>query len=281
MELWYRFVEAALPFDWARYVFMKNALLAVLCISPVFALLGTMVVNNRMAFFSDVVGHSAITGIAIGMVLGAQDPTASMLGFAVLLAVLVNVFKWTTQAAQDTVLGVLFAFCVALGVVLLSRGGGFSKITRYLIGDILAVTPEQIFWLAVILLAVTVYWFLLGNLLTLTSVNPALARSRGVRVFLVETSFAVFLAVIVTFTVRFVGILIINSLLILPAAASRNLAYNMRSYTFWAIAISLGSSILGLAASYAWGTASGATMVLVMAFFYVLSVMVRFLRRAF
>jgi zinc transport system permease protein len=278
MEIWYRIVEFVLPFDWTRYDFMKNALLAILIVAPVFALLGTNVVNNRMAFFSDVVGHSALTGIGIGAILGAKDPTLSMLVFAVILAVGVSIFKWTTQAASDTVLGVFFAFCVALGVVLLSRGGGFAKFSTYLIGDILTVTPSQILWLAVIFFTVVCYWFIFGNHFALLSVNPSLARSRGVPIFFVETSFAVILAVIVTFSVRFVGILIINSLLILPAATARNFAANMRAYLLWAVFVSVFSGFCGLVVSYYWGTAAGATIALVMAVFYAVSVLARLLR---
>jgi len=96
----------------------------------------------------------------------------------------------------------------------------------------------------------------------LTSVNSSLARSRRINTFLVETSFTILLALVVIVSIRLVGILIINSLLILPAAASRNLARNIRTYTAWAVIISIFSGITGLIVSYYWGTASGATIVL-------------------
>ena len=111
IDLWYRLVDM-LPFVWTHYAFMKNALLAVLLVTPCFALLGTMVVNNRMAFFTDVLGHSALTGIAIGVLLGFHDPTLPMIAIAVVLAVSINLLKDTTRASVDTVLGVLFAFIV-------------------------------------------------------------------------------------------------------------------------------------------------------------------------
>ncbi len=252
----------SLPFGWAGYHFMQYALLAVILISPLFALVGTMVISNRMAFFSDVLGHSALTGIAIGVVLGLGDPFWAMIVFAALLAVAVNLFKGVTRAASDTVLGVFFALTVALGIVLLSRSGGFARYTSYLIGDILAVDGSQLGWLAGLFLCSLLYWILLGNRLFLISLNPSLARSRGVAVFWIETSFTVLLALLVVLSIRLVGILIINSLLILPAAASRILARSLFGYTLWAIAISLLSGVGGLIASYYWGTASGATIVL-------------------
>lgn len=262
MESWYQLVDRLLPFDWARYVFMKNALLAVLVITPVYAVLGTMVVSNRMAFFTDVLGHSALAGIAIGVLCGVQDPTWPMILMAVLLALLVNVFKGMTRASMDTVLGVFLAFMMALGITLLSRQGGFVKYTKYLIGDILAVSPGEITCLVVMLVVVLVYWSVAGNALILTSVNSSLARSRRIKVFLLETSFTILLAVVVMVSIRLVGILIINSFLVLPAAASRNFTRNTRSYTRWAVVFSVLSGVTGLVVSYYWGTASGATIVL-------------------
>ncbi len=267
-----------LPFGWTHYVFMKNALLAVLLVTPLFALLGTMVVNNRMVFFTDVLGHSALTGIAIGVLLGFYDPTLPMIILAVVLAVSINLLKNITKTSIDTVLGVFFAFIVALGIVILSRQGGFVKYTSYLIGDILAVTPKQIAWFSLIAIVVLVYWHIAGNAMIITSVNPSLARSRGVNTFLTETSFTVLLAIVVIVSIRLAGILIINSLLVLPAAASRNFARNTYSYTLGAVIISVLSGIAGLIVSYYWGTASGATIVLFAAVFYCLSALLnRFL----
>lgn len=261
IEGWYKLVDL-LPFSWTHYVFMKNALLAVLLVTPLFAVLGTMVVSNRMVFFTDVLGHSALTGIAIGVLLGFRDPTLPMIALAIVLAVAVNLLKNITKAPMDTVLGVLFAFIVALGIVILSRQGGFVKYTSYLIGDILAVTPRQIAWFFAIAMGTLVYWYFAGNALILTSVNSSLARSRMVKTFLIETSFTILLALVVIVSIRLVGILIINSLLVLPAAASRNLSRSVYAYTAWAVMISVFSGITGLIVSYYWGTASGATIVL-------------------
>lgn len=267
IECWFSLVEA-LPFSWAHYAFMKNALLAVVLVTPLFAVLGTMVVSNRMAFFTDVLGHSALTGIAIGVLFGLNDPTIAMIGIAVVLSVIVNVVKNATKSSMDTILGVFFAFIVAVGIVVLSRQGGFVKYTGYLIGDILAVTPQQISWFLVLAAVILIYWLLVGNALLMSSVNTSWARSRRIPTFLVETSFTILVALVVMMSIRLVGILIINSLLILPAAASRNISRDMRSYTLWAVIISVFSGITGLIASYYWGTASGATIVLVAALCY-------------
>lgn len=275
LDLWYRFVDL-LPFSWTHYVFMKNALLAVLLVAPLYALLGTIVVNNRMVFFAEVLGHSALSGVAIGVLLGFYDPTLPMIAIAVVLAIAINWLKNVTRSSIDTVLGVFLAFIVALGIVLLSRQGGFVRYGKYLIGDILAVTPREIAWFFVIAAVVLLYWRFAANALILTGVNPSLARSRSVNTFIIETSFTVLLALVVMVSIRLVGILIINSLLVLPAAASRNLARDMHNYTRGAVIISLFSGVAGLIASYYWGTASGATIVLFAAGCYAVCSLTRY-----
>ena len=249
-------------FTWLSYGFMRHALLAVLLIAPLFALLSTLVISNRMVFFTDVLGHCALTGIAIGVLLGFREPTAAMMILAVILAAAVTTIKRFTKSSMDMALGVIFAFVVALGIVILSRQGGFVKYTRYLIGDILAVSPQDLILLGVMLVATIIYWLTAVNSLILVSVNESLARSRRIPSFLLELTFSILLALVVMAAIRLVGVLIVNSLLILPAVASRNIARNIRAYTFWAIVISAFSSIAGLIASYYWGSASGATIVL-------------------
>lgn len=268
IEVWYTLVDSIFPFSWVEFDFMKNALLAVLLVSPIFGLLGTMVINNNMAFFSDAIGHAALTGIAIGVLLGLGDPLWAMLIFAVILAIGITWTRRRTEASADTVIGVFFSTAVALGVVILSRGGGFNRYSSYLIGDLLSVAPQELNLLAIALVLVLLFWGLFFNRLFLVSSNPAVARSRGVNIYLVEMLFSILLALIVTISIQWIGILIINALLILPAASARNLAENMRSYHSLAVVISIISGFAGLFLSYHWGTATGATIVLCIFIFY-------------
>lgn len=276
MGIWYSFLEF-FPFEWNQYVFMKQALLAIILITPLLGMMGTMVVNNRMAFFSDTLGHSALTGIAIGVIIGLKDPLISMLAFALLISVALCVVKKMTKSSSDTIIGVFSSSAVALGIVVLSQGGGFSKYSRYLIGDILSITEREIASLVIVLGLVLAFWFFQFNKLLLVSVNPVLARSRGVSVLLTEILFTALVAVIVTVSIQWVGILIINSLLILPAATARNLAKNMQSYHLISVLLSLMAGITGLILSYYWGTATGATIVLCNTAFFLGSLLPRFL----
>ncbi|MCX6996838.1 MAG: metal ABC transporter permease [Kiritimatiellaeota bacterium] len=262
MNAW-RDLMSLLPLTWAHYEFMQNALLAVLLIAPLFAALGCMVVNSRMAFFSEAIGHAALTGLAIGALAGLADPTLAVVGFSVLLALAIALLRRCSATSTDTVIGLVMAFAVALGVVLLSRGGGFNRYTAYLIGDLLTITPAEIARLALVaaLVAAVGTWFF--NRIFLAVLNPALARSRGVNVWAMEALFSAVVALVVAVSLSWVGLLVINSLLILPAATARNLTRRTSSYLLVAMAVSLAAGVIGLLASYAWATATGATIVLV------------------
>jgi zinc transport system permease protein len=268
-------VMGYLPFDWAHYTFMQHALLAVLLVTPLLALLGCLIVNNQMAFFSEALGHSALTGLAIGTLLGLQAPVFAVVAFAVLLAVSMSLMRRHSAVPPDTAIALVMAFVVALGVVLLSRGGGFAKYSRYLIGDILTITRVELLGLAVLLGVVLLLWGILFNALFFVSLNRSLAASRGFPVRWLEPLFAVIVAVVVAISIPWVGLLVINSMLILPAATARNLAWNTRSYVVGALVISLLSGILGLICSYYWDTATGATIVLWASGFFALSLLVR------
>ncbi len=259
---------AAFAWEWMDYAFMRTALVAVLLIAPLYGLLGTVVVDGRMAFFADSLGHSAMTGVAIGVLLGMKTPLWAMLLFGVLYAVLLMWVKSRGAASTDTTIGVFSATGMALGVVLLSKGGGFAKYSNYLIGDLLAIQPGDLLGVGGVLLITLAFWVLLYNPLLLAGVSGALASSRGVRVRAVETAFACLLAVVVMLSIRWVGILIISAMLVLPAAGARNLARSVRGYQALAVLLALGCGVIGLLLSFAWDTASGATIVLALAACY-------------
>ncbi len=274
MSAWHALVSQ-LPFDWARFAFMHNALLAILLIAPLFALLGCLVISNHMTFFSDAIGHASLTGIALGALLGLSDPTWSMLGFAVILALGISLLRRHSAVSTDTLVGLIMAFAVALGVVILSRGGGFAKYSRFLIGDLLTITPAEIGRLAVTLGLVVGVWFFCFNRFLLIFLNPALAQSRGQPVWLLEAFFACLVALVVSVSISWVGLLVVNSLLIIPAATARNLAGNTRQYLLFAIGFSLLAGVTGLHLSFVWGTATGATVVLVAMALYLASLPLR------
>lgn len=282
MNLWYSLVDL-LPFEWAEpgsMYFMKNALLGILVISPLFALLSTMVVEHRMSFFSDALGHSAFTGIAIGAVCGLADSTWCAVALSVVFALFFTCVQRKSGMASDTVIGVFSSTAVALGIFVSTLGGGsFTKFNSLLIGDILSVSPVRIGLLALILLLVVLLWCCALNALTLSAVHPELAESRGVPTARVEALFNCVVAVVVTLTMTWVGLLVINSLLVLPGAAARNLARNMRQFTLLSLVGGLVCGVGGLMVSYYVGTSTGASITLLLAAWFFLSFLLRQARR--
>ena len=275
MNLWYSLLDWR-PLPWLTLDFMKNALLAVLIMGPLFGLLSTMVVTGRMSFFSDALGHSGFTGIAIGVLCGAASPTWFAVALAVAFALLFSFVKSRTNQAAETVISVFSSTAVALGIFIATmNGSSFTKFNKYLIGDILSVTPGEIGLLAAVLLAVIVLWIFASNRLVLTAVHPQLASSRGIPVRGYETLFTVSIAVVVTLAMSWVGLMVINSLLVLPAAAARNVARNLREYHLFSVVLALIAGVAGLVTSYYLGSSTGAVISLYLAVFFAVTFLFR------
>ena len=271
MQLWYALWDA-LPLEMLHWDFMKNALLAVLLMTPLFGLTSTMIVTGRMSFFSDALGHSAFTGIAIGCICGVAAPIWAAVLFSVLFALLFSFVRNRSNQAADTLIGVFSSGAVAAGIFIATLGGGsFTKYNKYLIGDILSVTPGEIGILAIVLVGVIVLWILFSNRLALTAIHPELASSRGIRTGLTQTLFTVTIAVIVTLAISWVGLLILNSLLVLPGAAARNISRNLRQYHIFSVLFALIAGISGLCISYFLGSSSGAAISLVLVLIFAVS----------
>ena len=278
MSIWYAICEF-LPIEMLRWDFMKNALLAVLLMAPLFGLLSTMIVTGRMSFFSDALGHSAFTGIAIGCICGISAPIWMGVGFSVFFALLFSWVRSRSNQAADTLIGVFSSTAVALGIFIATLGGGsFTKYNKYLIGDILSVTGTEIGMLALVLIGVVAFWVLYSNRMALTAIHPELASSRGISVKLSQTIFTVAIAVVVTLAISSVGLLILNSLLVLPAAAARNVSKNLRQYHTFAVLFALVSCLSGLTVSYYWGCSAGAAISLALALIFAVTFSLRKVR---
>jgi len=275
MELIYTIIDTILPLEALSFTFMKNAFLAILLLTPLLGLLGTMAVNQQMAFFSDALGHSALTGIGLGIVLGVSSDLLAMLIFGIVWALLISRIKQTGAASTDTVISVFSSTSIAAGLLILSRGGGFAKYSTLLVGDVLAVTPNDLAYLLIALIGGIALWALMYNNLLLGSINPSLAKTRGVNVHVTECLFVVLVAVAVMLAIKWVGVMLINALLILPAAAGRNLARSSRSHAVWSITLAMISGVAGLLSAYAWDTSAGAAIVLYAAACYFISLALR------
>lgn len=267
MEIVYQVIETILPFEFTKYEFIKNAIIAIVLLAPLFAMLGTMIVNNKMAFFSDALGHSALTGIAIGMLFGISNNMA-MIIFAIIFSLLLNYVKHKTYYGADTIISVFASIAIAVGLAVLAGLGNFSQYSSYLVGDILGITKDEIGTLALVFIITLIVWILIFNKLHIISINTSLAKSKGINVMLIDNIFVIMISIVVMLSIKWIGILLINSLIILPAASSRNIAKSIRSYHLLAIGISLLTGFLGIIISYYANIPTGPAIVILSGIVY-------------
>ncbi len=278
MQALYDLMDTMLPFTWMQPDFMKNALLAVLLITPTCAMMGVKVVNFRMAFFTDAVSHSAFTGVALG-VLFHVDPVITLIIFGFLIGLAIIHVKRRSQLNIDTIIGVFMAFCVSLGIAIISARRGLNKsLHSFLYGEIITINETELLFMLLLLITVLIYMVIAFNRLLLLGLNEPLARAQGVKAALFDYSQALLLALVVSIGIRSIGILLITAMLIVPAAAGRNLARSA-SGMFWnSIIIALASGIAGLILSFYLDTAVGATIILVGSAFFFITHLINLLR---
>lgn len=185
-----------------------------------------------------------------------------MIIFAIGFALLLNWVKNKTTYSADTIISVFSSIAIALGLAILAQTGSFNQYSSYLVGDILSITDSEILYVFLIAIVVLAFWYFTFNKLHLISINSTLAKSKGVKTKKIDNIFAVLIAIVVMISIRWIGILLINSLLILPAASSRNIAKNMRLYHLYAVLFSVFSGITGLILSYYFNIPTGPMIVI-------------------
>jgi len=283
----HRILRLVLPFGWAQYSFTLNALIESLLLAPLCAAMGVQIVNFRLAFFSDAISHSAFTGVAIGFLLnemlgrsgGSFDPRITMILFGVLVALGIAMIRRRTDLSSDTVVGVFFSTIVALGLAIITAGGSrTADFQRYLYGDILTLDATDIAVTAVLAMVVLVAMSLSFTRMTLIGLNDDLAHSHGVSVRRYDYLFSLLLALVVTVSIRTAGILLVTGMLLVPAAAARNVARSAGGMFRWAIVAGLLSGVGGTVASFSPrldNMSTGAVIVLTAAILFAISLVGR------
>ncbi len=277
----YALLAQLLPFDCLQARFMQQAMLGLLLLAPMAAVMGIVVVNFRMAFFADAISHSAFAGVALGLIFSV-DPGWTMPAFGMLVGLGIMILQRHTSLSSDTVIGVFFSAMVAFGLAIVSRDRSLARdLQRFLYGDILTISDGQILCLMVLFLALMAFQAASYNHLLYIGLNPTLAQAHRVRVAIHQYIFAGLLSLIVMFSVQAVGVLLVTAMLIVPAAAARNVARSAGSMFWWAMLVSLTSAASGLIVSAQdWArTATGATVILVACGWFLLSMIVAGLRR--
>jgi len=267
------FTASFFPFECMDAAFMKRALLGLLLISPLSAVTGIQVVNSKMSFFSDAIGHSAFAGVALGLIMSVS-PTISMPILALLVGFLIMYLRRDSRLSSDTVIGVTFSAVVAFGLAIVSRHRAASKeISMFLFGDILTISEYDIAILLVLFFAFLIFQFFSYNRMISISVNPQLASVHRVRVAVYQYTFAALLSLVVIFSVRAVGVILVTALLVVPAASSRNFAKNAGQMFWISLIIGILSALAGFIISgQTWAkTPAGATIVLYSSVIFVIS----------
>jgi len=243
--------------------FFLRALAAALGVALVAAPLGCFVVWRRMAYFGATLAHSALLGIGLGILLGVS-PVLGIAASAIAIALIVTVFERQRLIGRDTLLGILAHSGLAIGLVALSFiEGPRIDLMAYLFGDVLAVTRSELAWIGGGGLAVLAALGLLWRPLLAVTLNEELARAEGVAVVPVQLGFMMILAITIAIAMKVVGILLIVSLLIIPAAAARPFARTPEQMALGAAGVGALSAFGGLFASLQWDTPAGPSIVVV------------------
>ena len=265
-----------------QFEFMRMALLGLLIVAPMAAVCGTQVVNFNMSFFSDAIGHSAFAGVAVGLVL-AVSPNYTMPALALIVGLGIMAVKQRSGLSSDTVIGVVFSAVVAAGLAVVSLYPNAVRDSQmFLYGDILTISANDILLMLGLAVVFTVFQIISFNKLICIELNPQLAKAHRIRIGIYQYLFAALLSLVVIFSVKAVGVLLVTAMLITPAAAARNLASSYGKMLWLSLLIGLISAVAGLFLSAQdWmGTSTGATIVLCSCVIFGLSLIFRRKKRA-
>jgi zinc transport system permease protein len=255
---------SALPYPF-ELEFMRRALVAGIAVGVFAPMIGTFLVQKRMSLIGDGIGHVAFAGVGAGLIAGIW-PIWTALAFAVAGALGVEWLRSRRKASGDLALALFFYSGIALGVVLVSLGGGLNaSLLTYLFGQPLTVNDSELVVILSLGVVIVASMLVLRRVLFAVVTDEDWSRVSGLPVGFVNNVLAVLTAVAVVAAMRIVGILLIAAMMVLPVASGQILARSFGSTLRWSVAVSVGSVIAGLAASRIWGTAPGGTIVLIAA----------------
>ena len=246
-----RLVDHGLLPDAFRYPFMAYGLEAALVLSLLLGGMSHLVVARRLAFFSAALGHAALTGLTIGIVLGEplNGAYGGIFGFCFLSALGMVYIRRRSALPPDTLIGVFLAMTLGLGICLLvavTKQFNIHQIEAVMFGSILTVTGDDLRLLLAVAAVVGGILAWRYNAILLDSLSPPLARVAGVRTAFMEYLFVMLLTAAIVVSLKIIGALLVEALVIIPAASARNLARGARSYFLWSVAIALAGSVGGL-----------------------------------
>ncbi len=264
------------------YEFVINALFCAIIIGPLLGCVGTMIVAKRMAFFSQAVGNAALTGVAIGVLIGESytAPYVSMFSFCIVFGIVLNYTKSRTRMSSDALIGVFLSISLAIGaslVLFVSARVNTHILESVMFGSILTVNDLDMNVLLVVTVITVIVGLPLYNRMLLASLNASLAQVRGIQVQAIEYVFIALVTIITVACVKIIGAVLVEALLLIPAAAARNLSRGLGSFVYNTMIIATLSCFGGILIPMQWDipVPSGGAIVLVAAAFFLVTTLVR------
>lgn len=272
-------------YEWFQYPFLVRGFLCVLLLAPLLGGISHLVVARRMAFFSAALGQAAITGVCVGLLLGEplNAPYGGMFGFCLLSTLGMVYAKRRSQLPPDTLIGVFLALTLGLGLCLLvavTRQFNVHQVEAVLFGSLLTVTDIDLVLLIVAGAGVVIVLLMHYNDLLLDSLSPQLAKARGIDSGFLEYLFAVVLTIAILVSLKVIGALLVEALVVVPAAASRNIARGTRAYLVWSVVVAFLAGAGGLAISTRLLVPTGGAVVLAASLIFFLTLLISAVRRA-
>ena len=263
--------------------FMIRGLLAALLVGPLLGGIGTVVVPKRLAFFTQAIGHASLTGVALGLLLGEPlgQTYVGLYGFCLVVALLLNAIKNRTNISSDTITGVVLAQILGLGIIMLvlvTKEFNIHQVEAVLFGSLITITDADLLLLAGTVVLAGTAGALLYNRWMLVSLNPGLAKARGLQPVLLDYLFIVLLTAVVVASLKLVGALLVLVLIVVPAAGAQNVARSLRQFFWISVGLATVSTVVGLVLSGVWPIPTGAAIVLASSALFYLTLLLRPLR---
>ena len=266
------------------YPFLVRGFLSVILLAPLLGGLSHLVVARRMAFFSAALGQAAITGVCVGLLIGEplNAPYGGMFGFSLLSALAMVYAKRRAQLPNDTLIGVFLALTLGLGLCLLvavTRQFNVHQVEAILFGSLLTITDADLLLLVIAACGVTLLLLRYYNDLLLDSLSTHLAAVRGINSAVIEYGFALVLTIAILVSLKMIGALLVEALIIVPAAAARNIATGTRAYLAWSVMVAFIAGAGGLMISTRLLVPTGGAVVLAASLIFFVTLAIGALRR--
>lgn len=263
-----------------EHTFMIRGMLAACMVGPILGGMGTMVVAKKLSFFTQCIGNAAMTGVALGLIIGEPiDQTyGGLYGFCLLVALLMTFIKNRTRMSTDTIIGVILAQTLGLGIIMLvlvTKQFNIHQVESILFGNLITINDQDLYILFFSSIAALITGLWIFNRSMLVSFNPVMARARGFNPILIDYIFVVLLTIIVVSSLKLIGALLVLVLIVVPAAGAQNIARGLRSFFWVSVLLSSASTIAGLLLSGYMPVPTGGTIVLVASFFFYCTLLLR------